>query len=105
MTDAQLLSKVKLACRITADVTAFDDELKDLINAAFLDLSISDVNAPGGQTYTASTATDDIVLAVKTFVKIHFGDLASDKEKEDLKSSYDEQKAQLKMKRYSWSNL
>lgn len=99
MTDADLLGKVKLSCRIASNVTAFDDELKDLIKAAFLDLSISDVNAPGGQPYSASTATEDIVLAVKTFVKINFGDLYENKE--DLKASYWEQKAQLKMKRYS----
>lgn len=101
MTDAELLSKVKMACRITTTNTAFDDELKDLISAAFQDLSISDVNTAAGLTYTAQTATSDIVLAVKTFVKYHFGDLLTDNEKQTMKASYDEQKAQLKMKRYS----
>lgn len=101
MTDAELLAKVKMACRITATNTAFDDELKDLISAAFQDLSISDVNTAAGLTYTAQTATSDIVLAVKTFVKYHFGDLLTDAEKLTMKASYDEQKAQLKMKRYS----
>ena len=101
MTDAELLSKVKMACRITTTNTAFDDELKDLISAAFQDLSISDVNTAAGLPYTAQTATSDIVLAVKTFVKYHFGDLLTDNEKQTMKASYDEQKAQLKMKRYS----
>ena len=101
MTDAELLAKVKMACRITATNTSFDEELKDLINSAFLDLSISDVNTAAGVQYTAGTATDDIVLAVKMFVKYHFGDLLTDNEKQTMKASYDEQKAQLKMKRYS----
>lgn len=101
MTDTELLNKVKMACRITTSNTTFDDELKDLISSAFLDLSISDVNAATGVPYNAQTATSDVVLAVKTFVKFHFGDLLTDTEKQTMKASYDEQKAQLKMKRYS----
>lgn len=80
-----ILQKVKLSMRITTD--AFDDELKDLIEAAVLDLGIAGVN---GECIVLS---DPLVLrAVITYVKMHFG---LPDEYDRLKASYDEQKAQL----------
>ena len=78
-----MLDKVKLALRITTD--AFDNELNDLIDAAKLDLGIAGVVVP--------SSIDAIVTrAIITFCKMSFG-LPEDYEQ--LKRSYDEQKAQL----------
>nr|DAE51432.1 MAG TPA: head to tail adaptor [Caudoviricetes sp.] len=79
-----MLEKVKLALRIVT--TAFDSELKDLIEAALADLGLAGVT---------NTSTDDplIIRAVITYCRANFGD--SD-EYSRLKASYDEQKAQLK---------
>ena len=78
-----MLDKVKLALRITTD--AFDNELNDLIDAAKLDLGIAGVVIP--------ESIDAIVTrAIITFCKMSFG-LPEDYEQ--LKRSYDEQKAQL----------
>lgn len=79
-----MLDKVKLALRVTTD--AFDEEIHDLIEAAKLDLGLSGVDS----TY------DDPLLrkAIITYCKMSFG-LPEDYDK--LKSSYDEQKAQLKV--------
>ena len=78
------LDKVKLALRLSS--TTFDDELTDLINAAYLDMGIAGVR---------ETPEDDplIIRAVCTFCKLHYDDSNYDK----LKASYDEQKAQLSM--------
>lgn len=78
-----MLTKVKLALRITTNV--FDDELNDLIAAALLDLGIAGV-----------IPNDDALVtrAVITYCKLHFGE-PSDRDYERLKSSYDEQKAQM----------
>lgn len=76
-----MLTKVKLALRITTD--AFDEELNDLIEAAMLDLCIAGV----------MTVDDPLVsTAVITYCKMRFG--APD-EYDRLKKSYDEQKAQM----------
>ena len=83
-----ILNKVKLALRIVTD--AFDSEIEDLIKACLLDLKIAGVNE-----YTIENVTDALIIrAVCTYCKYHFGD-AEDKER--LKASYDEQKAQLQM--------
>lgn len=82
-----MLSKVKLALRITTD--AFDSELTDLINAALLDLGIAGVNE-----FEATTTDALIIRAVITYCKVHFGE---PDEYDRLKASYDEQKAQLGM--------
>jgi hypothetical protein len=82
-----MLSKVKLALRITTD--AFDSELTDLINAALLDLGIAGVNE-----FEATTTDALIIRAVITYCKGHFGE---PDEYDRLKASYDEQKAQLGM--------
>ena len=86
LTTAQLttvLSAVKLALRVTT--TAFDDELKSLINAALLDLGVAGV--------TNDDTTDALILrAVVTYCKCNFG---QPDDYDRLKKSYDEQKAQL----------
>lgn len=78
-----MLKKVKVALRITTE--AFDDELTDLIEAAKIDLGIAGVNVPA--------ELDAIVAkAIITYCKMSFG-LPEDYDQ--LKRSYDEQKAQL----------
>ena len=78
-----MLEKIKLALRITTD--AFDDELEDLMAAAFLDMGIAGVTVP--------EPVDPLVTkAVITYCKMNFG-LPEDYDR--LKASYDEQKAQL----------
>lgn len=75
----------KLSLRIPSDVTAFDQEINDLIAAAKVDLGIAGVSVP--------TELDSIVrTAIITYVKMHFG---QPDEYDRLKASYDEQKAQL----------
>lgn len=96
-----ILDKVKLALRITT--TAFDDELTDLINACLLDLGIAGVEIPYTQTvdtqgHEISVLDNDLVImAIKTYCKIHFGDAKGVEEIDRLKMSYDEQKAQMSM--------
>lgn len=80
-----MLEKVKLACRVTTN--AFDVDLQGLINSAKTDLGIAGVELP--------SALDAICeRAIITYCKLHFLGL-SDNEWDRLKSSYDEQKAQL----------
>lgn len=79
------LDGVKTALRITGD--DFDSELTDLMAARLSDLNLAGVEVPA--------ELDAIVgLAVKTFVKMHFG---NPENYDKLKRSYDEQKAQLSM--------
>lgn len=80
-----MLEKVKSALRITSSV--FDDELNNLITSARLDLGIAGVEIPSPEDAIVETA-------IITYCKMHFG-TSGDKEK--LKLSYDEQKAQLSM--------
>jgi len=83
----QTLDKVKNAMRIvTSD---FDDELLDLISAGLADLGIAGVDGE------LAIITNSLVRqAVITYCKMHFGE---PDEYERLKTSYDEQKAQLSM--------
>lgn len=77
-----MLTTTKLAMRITT--TAYDAEIQRLINAAVADLGIvlTDVNQ-----------TDPLcVQAIITYVRLHFG---TPEDYDNLKRSYDEQKAQL----------
>ena len=84
-----LIEKVRLALRI--DNVDFDDDISDLVNAALMDLGIAGV-------ITEDKATDPlIIMAVKTYCKVHFGDIESVDKLNRLKASYDEQKAQLQM--------
>lgn len=78
-----MLNKVKMALRITTN--AFDEELADLISAAELDLGIAGVVLP-------ETCNTLVARAIITYCKVHFG-LPDDADR--LKTSYDEQKAQL----------
>ena len=82
-----MLERIKLALRITTD--AFNSELNDLIEAALLDLGLAGVNS-----FDSSTTDPLIIRAVTTYCKLHFGE---PDEYDRLKSSYDEQKAQLGM--------
>ncbi len=79
-----MLDKVKLSLRIKTN--AFDEEIKDLIDAALADLGIAGVITELGE--------DPLITrAVITYCKANFG---SSDEYELLKASYDEQKAQLR---------
>lgn len=82
-----LLDKCKLALRVSGD--DFDEEIQDLIDACLNDLGIAGV--------TAETTDPLIIMAVKTYVRYHFGDSNGVEEGDRLKASYDEQKAQLQM--------
>lgn len=87
-----LLSKVKLALRITTD--AFDSELTDLIEACIADMRIAGISTDVmGTEYLSLPA---VIMAVITYCKINFGKLDS-AEYDRLKASYDEQKMQLSM--------
>ena len=101
MTPAQLLVSVKKACRIATD--GLDTEIAELIKAAFYDLEISGVLDVAGQPYTAETADQLVITAVKTYVRLNLGDLLSDGESNRLSDSYWSQKAILKMRRHSSS--
>lgn len=80
-----MLEKVKRALRITG--SQFDEEISDLIDAASLDLGIAGVIVPG--------ETDPLIIrAVITYCRTNFG---QPQNYEQLKASYDEQKAQLSM--------
>lgn len=80
-----MLAKVKLALRLTTD--AYDADIEGLIEAAKLDLGIAGVVLP--------TTLDAVCeRAIITYCKLHFLGLSED-EWDRLKSSYDEQKAQL----------
>lgn len=78
-----MLEKVRLALRITT--TAYDEELRDLIESAKQDLGIAGVVIPED--------IDAIVTrAIITYCKMSFG---LPEEYDRLKRSYDEQKSQL----------
>lgn len=79
-----VLSKARMALRITT--TAFDSEITDLILAACADLGVVGVSVE-------DTTTDPLLIrAIITYVRLHFG---QPDDYDRLKSSYDEQKAQL----------
>lgn len=104
MTRDALLAATKLALRITG--TTLDTEILDLIDAAFYDLEISGVADTSDIPYTVETADQLVVTAVKTYVKLNFGDLVTDPNMiAKLNESYYIQKAQLKMRRWSGSKI
>lgn len=78
-----MLNKVKTALRITT--TAYDTELTDLIEAAKLDLGVAGVLLP-------SDLDELVTRAIITYCKMSFG---IPEDYDQLKASYDEQKAQL----------
>lgn len=78
-----MLEKVKLALRIST--SAFDEELQDLIEAAYADLNIAGVR-------TVNSDDPLIQRAVITYCKCNFG---NPEQYDRLKRSYAEQKAQM----------
>ena len=86
-----LLDDAKVACRVTT--TAFDNELADLISAAFADIGITDVDP---NLLTSADTVPLIKRAVLTYCKMNFGTV-DDGVYDRLKDSYDEQKRQLMM--------
>ena len=85
-----LLDKVKVACRVTT--TAYDEELNDLICAAFADIGITDVKP---ELLTEAASVKPLIQrAVITYCRLNFG---QPDDYDRLKKSYDEQKAQLLM--------
>lgn len=83
------LEKVKVAMRRAGVHVGLDGEITDLIETCLADLGIAGVNGP-----YAIITNPLIRLAYITFCKLHDGD---PDEREWLKKSYDEQKAQLSM--------
>lgn len=77
-----MLEAVKLAIPVSTDY--YDAELQLLIDAALADLGLVGIDV--------SSADALVTRAVITYCKSHFG---SPGNYEDLKASYDEQKAQL----------
>lgn len=81
--DNALIAAAKLSARITTN--AFDTQVEDLLNAAFLDMGIAGVVVPA--------ELDSLVrVAAITYFQMHFGE---PDEYDRLKASYDEQKGQL----------
>ena len=88
-----MLARIKLALMLSTN--DFDTELVGLIKAAVADLGIAGVEG-----LTVSTdSTDEIVIrAVITYVCYQFELVYGDQNRaKNLKTSYDEQKAQLSM--------
>lgn len=79
----RILESIKRSMRIKT--TAFDDEIKELFEAALLDLNLVGIE-------TAFFENALIFQAVKTYCKLNFG---QPEDYDRLKTSYDEQKAQL----------
>lgn len=99
MTKQELLAACKLACRIGS--TTLDDEINELIDSAYGDLEISGVADTTGTPYDPESSDQLVITAVKTYVKLHLGDLLDDPAAKRLEESYWYQKAQLKMRNHS----
>lgn len=94
-----LLSKAKTALRISPSNTAFDDEIKDILNAGYEDLAkTAGIAMDGFATVSLNedpveVTFDPLLLrAVLTYTRMEFGE-PSDYER--LRASYWNQKAQL----------
>ena len=86
-----MLAEVKAALRITT--TAYDADLNQLINAALLDLGIAGVTKD--TSVTPESVTDPLVIrAVSTYCAMNRINI-EDGQRDWLKRSYDEQKAQM----------
>lgn len=88
-----MLDKVREALQITT--TTFNSELSDMLNAGVIDLNIAGVEGDA-----VAVATTDAVVqrALITYVAYQFERLHGGLDRaEALKTSYDEQKAQLSM--------
>lgn len=86
MTPSEILASVKMALPIVTN--AYDDEINELIAAAVMDLTTAGVMIP-------DTIDALVLTAIKTYCRMHFGAPAN---YDQLKASYDEQKAQLGMR-------
>ncbi len=86
-----MLDKVKAVLRIA--VNDYDAEINRLIQSAFADLGIVNINP---ELLTGEEVSPLIERAVMTYCKMNFGYLANDQYTK-FKASYDEQKAQLLM--------
>lgn len=82
-----LLAKAKLTLRITT--TAFDDEIKDIIEAGYHDLITRGVIVA---TDAGGNLNPLVLRALMTYVRFMFGDPTNP---ERLKASFDEQLGQL----------
>lgn len=103
MNKDQIITSCKLACRISSDT--LNSEFSELIDAAYLDLEESGIADETGAPYAPANSDQLIITAVKTFVKLHMGDLLDNNEASRLEESYWSQKALLKMRNHSSSNL
>ena len=103
MTKEQIVTACKLACRISS--TALDSEFSDLVDAAFLDLEESGIANSSGAPFTPANSDQLVVTAVKTYVKLHMGDLLDNNQALRLDDSYWSQKALLKMRNHSGSQI
>lgn len=83
MATSQEIAKAKLARRIKTD--AYDTQIADLLDAAELDLGVAGVEIPSEAGLLVQTAKI-------TYFLMHFGEPEN---YDQLKASYDEQKAQL----------
>ena len=103
MTKEQIITACKLACRVSS--TKLDEEFSDLIDAAFLDLEESGIADSSGVPYTPANSDQLVITAVKTYVKLNEGDLLDAAEAQRLETSYWSQKALLKMRNHSSSQI
>lgn len=88
-----MLARIKLALMLSTD--EFDTELVGLIKAAVEDLGIAGVE---GLTVTTDSTDEIVIRAVITYVCYQFELVYGDQNRaKNLKTSYDEQKAQLGM--------
>ena len=88
-----MLARIKLALMLSTD--QFDTELVGLIKAAVEDLGIAGVE---GVTVTTDSTDEIVIRAVITYVCYQFELVYGDQNRaKNLKTSYDEQKAQLGM--------
>lgn len=88
-----LIDKVKAVLRIA--VNDYDAEINKLIEAAFADLGIVNIN-PELLTSNNDEVEPLIERAIMTFCKMNFGYISND-QYQKFKASYDEQKSQLLM--------
>lgn len=103
MTKEQIVTACKLACRTSS--TKLEDEISDLIDAAFLDLEESGIADSSGVPYTPANSDQLVITAVKTYVKLNMGDLLDNAQAQRLEESYWSQKALLKMRNHSSSQI
>ena len=88
-----MLARIKLALMLST--SDFDTELVGLIKAAVEDLGIAGVE---GLTVTTDSSDEIVIRAVITYVCYQFELIYGDQNRaKNLKTSYDEQKAQLSM--------